>query len=796
MKIVKGLTLFLIILIKCSNLTAQSYFFVVTGKVIDNVTEIELKGAKISIPKLGKVFISDSNGDFKFALTRGKYEILIENVEYIPIQMVINLQCDTFIVIPLKDKVKQILLEEVKVFAHQKVNVKEAKPGLIGLTQIEVQNIPTLGGEKDIIKAIQTLPGVHPACEGSAGLVVRGGAPEQNLYLLDNVRLYNTNHGYGLLSSYNPAMVKSVDFYRGGFPARYGGFVSSVLDVKSKEAIPENLDGSLDLGIISSSINLSSPLPYNGGVIVSGRRTFLDLIANLSSDYNLIPYSFYDFSSKLIFGKDKHFISLGYYTSKDVMKMEQNNGGNLDENKFTNKWGTNMVNLTSRYIPNNRVNNEFQIFYTSYKLSLKDEYVSSKSNLNFNSEVLSSISTLGASNILNFQLFDSIDVSVGGNLFHHSYNPAQVSGSYDSQSINFSYIPSSVVLETGLFAELNIELPLSITLVPGLRYDIFNYSSTTTDFLQWRLAAQKKLFKNNYLKFSYTQNVQASHYLSNTGIGVPVDVWLPASDILPEQKAQQITLGVYSSLKDYTITLECFYKKMYNILSYLDGHSSIDFLRSYSDASLVWDKTLTQGTGNAKGLEFFIEKSAGRFSGWSSYTLSWSINQFDKLNYGNEFWSPYDRRHALNIAGGYLLNKNWRIGFNWQYMSGQPVTMPLSYYVVDNENLINGNNYRGEHTLVWEYGIRNNFRMKSTHHLDINIKRNLNEKRFKGSLEIGCYNVYNRKNPYYYFGKLEYSDGNIYGVIKGVSLFPAIPYFNIKWNPMSTFGKRNNNLSN
>lgn len=451
-----------------------------------------------------------------------------------------------------------------------------------------------------------------------------------------------------------------------------------------------------------------------------------------------------------------------------------------------------MISASSLYNLDQNKTNLFQAFYSSYRLSNTDEYIVKEQNASYMTKIKSSISTLGASNTFNFPVFDSINISVGGNFLYTRFKPADISGIIGLTSYSYSYIQPTKVIETALFADASMKLPLGFTLVPGIRFDMFKYSKKNAQFWQLRLIAQKKLHTNSFLKASYTETVQASHLLSNTGMGMPLDLWLPSSENLLEQQSKQFTFGGYCNLNGIIITAEVFYKKMSNIITYKDGHSSSDLIQMYVSTDLNLNNIVTQGDGNAKGLELFIEKSSGKHTGWISYTLSWSENRFDKLNNGIPFWSPYDRRHVLNITYAQRISKKWRLDINWQFMSGQPVTLPIYYYIVDNTELIEGSGLSGEFsTIVWGYGSRNNARMVPMHHLDINLKREIKTSKFKGSIDIGCYNIYSRKNPYFYYGKLEHSsDGSSYGVIKGVSLFPAIPYVSLKWYPTSTF-KRN-----
>jgi|GEM_PF-1294219 len=762
-------------------LFSQTDFYTLSGIIYDEESSVEIKGAAIRIPKFVKSFKTDALGQFSFTLPEGKYSIVVEKEDYEPRQFEIHLKSDTMLTIPLKSLYKVSIIEDVVVVANQKIAINRSIPGLTRLAQVDVQNLPALGGEKDIVKGLQTLPGVQQSYEGSASLVVRGGTPDQNLYLLDNVRIYNTNHAFGLISTYNPNIIKTIDFYRGGFPANYGGFISSVLDVKTKDEIKDSLDGSIDLGIISGSVFLSSPLMKHGSIILASRRTFIDLLSKISADANeIIPYSFSDYAAKLMFNRNNRKLSIGFFKSFDNISFRKSRTGNTSvESKSESIWGTEMLNASYQYSINKNLNNEFQIYYTSYRLSSEEEYKTKDSDLDFRGSINSILASVGATNSLHMIILDSLEILAGADFMHHIFNPAFLKG--NSSNVNFVhyYIPKSYLNETGIFVESVIKLPLNIIFRPGIRYDTYQTNKKTYNYALLRSALQLMVFRNHYLKLAFSQTAQPIHLVSNVGLGPPVDIWLPASEILTPQKANQYTLGYYFTLKSYTVTFEYFEKYMRNIVTYLDGHGSFDIIKSYTDKSEIWTEAFTQGYGHANGFELFIEKTRGIYTGWVSYTLSWSKNVFEKLNNNEEFWSPYDRRHVINIAGSIQLSKDWKISLNWQYMSGQPITMPKYYYIVENNRLINNQNYiYADPVLVWGYGKRNSERMKAVHHLDLCIRRNISSGKFIGNVEIGLYNLYNRKNPYYYYGKY---DGKV--SIKSVSLFPIIPYFSVRWYP-------------
>jgi len=317
---IRGIITFSILLL-CIKINAQTDFCIIAGNTIDKQTNLEIDKVEISILKLNKTFKSSKSGLFKFALPKGTYELYIEHPEYISKYVTITLNVDTLIQIRLQAKIKQTLVEEVEVIADRKVDIEKNMQGMTKMTSTNIQNIPLIGGEKDIVKGLQTLPGVQQSFEGSSDIIVRGGSPDQNLYLFDNVRLYNTNHAFGLLSSYNPYIVKSVDFYRGGFPAHYGGFISSILNVKSKNLIPNKYDGSIELGIISASLNLTLPIDSNSGAIFSIRRSFYDIATFFSDNSERFPQHFADYSFKYNYKKNKHSIASGLFITKDKMSF-------------------------------------------------------------------------------------------------------------------------------------------------------------------------------------------------------------------------------------------------------------------------------------------------------------------------------------------------------------------------------------------------------------------------------------------------------------------------------------------
>ncbi len=765
---------------------SQYDFVIVTGKILDKGNSLEIKDVTIKIPELGKTFKSNEKGQFRFAMREGYYNFLFEKEGYFSTRIPIKVYNDTSFVVGMESIVKQTILKQVVVVANRKVEVEKIEPGLSRISQIDVQNLATLGGEKDIVKSLQTLPGVYQSYEGSANIVVRGGSPDQNLYLLDNVKVYNTNHAMGLLSSYNPSLVKSIEFYRGGFPASYGGFISSVLDVKTKDYIAPRLDANIELGIISGSANFSSPLPFNGSIILSARRTFIDLLSRFGSRYNIVPYAFSDYGGKLMFKRENQLLELEYFLSSDRLKDKLKGSGPTAVTSLSRlNWGTSMFNLAHSIKVGRRTDNQVQIFYTGYKLSSEEEYSGSTKTSNFSGSVNSDISSVGITDRVKIKLSDSISLVFGGNYSYTSFDPAYLKGADVDSAFLYRYIPKTGIHEAGVFIDSEIKAPWKITLRPGIRYDYYKTPDKTYYNLQFRLSAQYEIKKNQYIKGSFSQSVQPTLLLTNTGLGVPFDIWLPLRGNIQPQKADQYTLGYYASFTKITLTVEGFLKTMQNVISYKDGHGSYDIIKSYLQKDQIWEQSIEQGNAMSKGVEFFLEKTSGKFTGWLSYTLSTSVNKFPELNNGVKFWSPFDRRHAINVNGLFPLGRKWKLNVNWQFLSGQPITLPKSLYLVENAGLIDNHNFQwDEPTLVYMYGSRNNDRMKAIHHLDIGLRRPLNFKFFRGVIELGAYNVYNRKNPYYYYGKIiSLSDGSKSGAIKSVSLFPIIPYLNIKWFP-------------
>jgi hypothetical protein len=670
-------------------------------------------------------------------------------------------------------------LEEVTVEA----GIPQSEQSQMSVVEIpveQIKQIPALLGEKDVIKAIQLMPGVQKGSEGSSGLYVRGGGPDQNLILLDDAPVYNASHLFGFFSVFNGDALKSIELYKGGFPARFGGRLSSVLDLQMKDGNKQKLKGEAGIGLISSRFTLEGPIIKDKcSFIVSARRTYIDaLIYPLLPKDNKFGYYFYDMNAKInyvlskkdrlylsgYFGKDKFYA--GYKVNKD------------DQEKVFLKWGNATGTLRWNHLFNEKLFSNTSFIFTNYSLQIGYDYTHAPDQ--FTLRYTSRITDYGVK--MNFDYFPHPDhlVRFGGQATYHHFTPSAlvVKGTDLDEQVQKKKALES--MENGLFIEDDWKVTSRWKMNAGIRLTQFYTQKTNYLNPEPRLSIRYKLRDDLSLKTSYALMNQYLHLLSNTGIGLPTDLWVPATARIKPQRSQQVALGAVKDFKEsnWTITVEGYYKQSKNVIGYKDGASFllIDDLGSNSE-SLSWEDNVTQGRGWSYGGEFLLQKKVGKFTGWIGYTLSWTQLQFDELNFGKKYYARYDRRHDISVVGIYKLSDRITLSGTWVFGSGNALSLPLQNYSVITHDPYSQYSLNYNVASVQDYGAKNSFRMAPYHRMDIGIQFHKKLKRCERTFELSFYNVYNRKNPFFYF--IEYSDAKKKNVLKQVSLFPILP--SISW---------------
>jgi hypothetical protein len=773
-------------------LTASAQKYTVSGFITDFANGETVVGANIFCKELGLGTSANSYGFYSLTLPKGSYEITYSFLGFNPEIVQVNLNND--IKKNIQFKSSSTLIDEVIISSEKNV-VQQTQTSSINLPIKQIKKIPALLGEVDILKAIQLLPGVQSS-EGSSGFYVRGGGPDQNLILLDGVPVYNASHLGGLFSVFNADAIKSVRLIKGGFPARFGGRLSSVVQIDMKEGNSKEFKGDATLGLVSSKITLEGPIiNEKTSFIISGRRTYADLIVKpfLPSSTDLSLY-FYDLNAKVnhkISEKDRIFLSA--YAGNDIFSVNFIE----DEQGFDNSnlnFGLGYGNLTStarwNHLFNNKLFSNTTLTYSNYSFntnfgvnaSENFDGITENTDISFNYK--NGIEDLGARIDFDYLPNPNHELKFGTSYTYHSFFPGQTNLNYNiisSDSLSnlsldtvFNFSPNINSHEMFIYVEDEIRVNDRLKANFGVHLGYYSLANTTNDTnegllekfsdktnfsFQPRISARYLLNKDWSFKLSYAEMNQNIHLLSNSSVGLPSDIWVPAIDSVPSQSSSQIAASVNTVVNDgiFEISLEGYYKKLENLIAYRAGYSNLQNTENWINA------VETNGIGESYGMELFIQKNKGKTTGWIGYTLSWSNRKFENINFGDWFPYKYDRRHDLSLVVSQELTKSWDVSATWVYGTGNAITFPQAIYF-DNPGSNNIN-------ILESYGSRNSTRLNPYHRLDIGFTHEKQKKKYKRTISFGAYNLYNRKNPFFAY----LTNENNLRVAKQVSLFPIIP---------------------
>ena len=686
-----------------------------------------------------------------------------------------------------------ILLDEVTVTADRIEKQSESvKMSTVKLEVAQIKNVPSLLGEKDVLKVLQLMPGVQKGSEGNSGLYVRGGGPDQNLIILDDAIVYNASHLFGFFSLFNGDALKSVELTKGGFPARYGGRLSSVLEMNMKEGNKEEWHGEGGIGIISSRMTVEGPLKKGkSSILLSGRRTYVDLLLRpvlAAAKTENTGYYFYDFNAKVNydFGRNNKLYLSGYF-GKDKFYLKNNSGGVIENVGFL--WGNATGTLRWNHLFNNKLFANASAIYSSYKFGVYDKYKVIKENKDYYAEYYSGIRDLSVKYDIDYIPNPNHWIKIGAISIFHRFKPHAYVELDVPNNINIREISYTDGVESGIYAEDTWQPFQSLKVNGGLRFSHFLASKNQYHFFEPRLSLAWRLENDFALKGSYASMNQYIHMISGTGISLPTDLWVPTTDRVRPQQSRQLALGLVKDLQNpmLALSLEGYYKTMDHVIGYKEGASFIDIDEATSAVGINWEDNVTAGRAWSYGFEFLLQKKEGRLTGWIGYTLSWTQMQFDSLNFGKKYYARYDRRHDISVVATYKLTNRITLSGTWVYGTGNAVTLPLSEYnVAEHPADLHSQSfyYSGEAMYMFgrnvnDYGEKNNFRMRAYHRLDIGIQFHKEKKWGERIWEISFYNIYNRKNPFFYYAENKYDEttGKYYGLLKQVSLFPVIPSF-------------------
>ncbi|GEO06977.1 TonB-dependent receptor [Adhaeribacter aerolatus] len=769
----------LIILLLISSqlpLLAQNKY-TISGYVREKGSQESLIGVSVYRPGTSVGTASNTYGFYSLTLPAAdSVELAFSYVGYRPEIRRIKLRQNTELNIELEPNA---VLQEVKIVGtEQREKVSEAvQMSNIEVPVAQIKNIPALLGEKDVMKVLQLMPGVQKGSEGNSGIYVRGGGPDQNLIILDDATVYNASHLFGFFSLFNGDALKSVEMTKGGFPARYGGRLSSVIELNMKDGNKEEVHGEGGIGLISSRLTVEGPLKKGiSSFLVSGRRTYADLLIRpfLPKEAKA-GYYFYDLNTKVNYDfgrKNKLYIS-GYFGQDRFYLREKFDDG--DRTRTGIDWGNATGTLRWNHLFNDRLFANASLIYSQYQFNIFSEE-QNRSNEEFKLDYLSGIRDIGLKYDLDYLPNPEHSIRIGVLSTYHRFKPSALVVK-DSDINKFVREVSNIdVSETGVYVEDTYRPFPQLRLNAGIRLSHFGVKGKSYFRPEPRLGVSYRLFEDLSLKASYATMNQFVHLLSNTGIGLPTDLWVPSTKRIAPQRSQQVALGVAKDFpkQNLSLTVEGYYKKSDNIIGYKEGASFLLIDDAESAETVNWENNITAGQGWSYGAEFLLQRKIGKFSGWVGYTLSWTQLQFDSLNFGKKYYARYDRRHDISVVGIYQPSSRITLSGTWVYGTGNAITMPRNTYTAPTHEP-NSRFQNGQY--VTEYGDKNSFRMAAYHRFDIGIQFHKKKRWGERTWEISAYNLYSRKNPFFYYLDSEYqpNDNSTVTKVKQTSLFPIIP---------------------
>ena len=755
--------------------------FSISGYVREKESRELLPGVNIYIPSLKAGVITNNYGYYSISLREDNYEIHFSYSGYEPVVKSIQLSSNQIVNIDLTG----ITLSEVVISGKMSERISESnRISLVTLPVKQVKQIPSLFGEKDVFKALQLMPGVQKGSEGNCGLYVRGGGPDQNLIILDDAPVYNASHLFGFFSIFNGDALKSVELTKGGFPARYGGRLSSVVEMTMKDGNKQKFAGEAGIGIIASRLVLEGPIKKDiSSFIISGRRTYVDVLTRPFMDKSERGgYYFYDLNAKVNYDfgpKNKLYLS-GYFGRDKFNIITSYEKNEKDEGGLY--WQNATSTLRWNHLIGSRVFSNTSFMFSRYNLKIYN--FTKEDNQSYSLEYLSGIRDLGIKYDLEYNVSPYYHLRAGINLINHQFAPSAIVEKDEAHLLYTSKKTIYESLEGGIYLENNFKYGDKLNANAGVRLSYFLADNKQYFSPEPRFVINYKLHNTISVKAAYAEMNQYIHMLSNTGIGLPTDLWVPSTNKVKPQHSHQISAGLAKDITPYdlVISLEGYYKTNDKILGYKPGASFMVLDDPTEAQNFTWQDNVTSGSGKSYGIEILIHRKAGKLNGWVGYTLSWTKLKFDELNFGEEFWARYDRRHDISVVGIYSISPKINFSATWVYGTGNAISLPLAEYPANPHQpwsnlleLASGpyiNSYTNE---VTDYGELNSFRMKPYHRFDLAFQFTKKKEKYERTWEIGVYNVYNRKNPYFYYTESDWEGQTTTSKLKQVAIFPIIP---------------------
>lgn len=782
----------------------------VSGTITDSRTGETLIGATVVDTRSGKGTVTNVFGHYSLTLKRDSVSLKVSYVGYEPQFFTFRLEKNRDLSAALA---ASVTLDEVTITAERVGDVKSSQMSANVMTVEKIKSVPVMFGEADLIKALQLMPGVQSGSEGNSGMYVRGGGPDENLFLLDGVPLYNVTHMGGFFSAFNTDAVKNVTLYKGSFPARFGGRLSAVLDVTQNNGNDRELHGNFSVGLISAKFNLEGPLVKERTTFsLSFRRTYAELfiipaimwLNDMTSEETQGPtvaqnakfdagYWFYDLNAKVTHKfNDKSRLYASFFAGDDKIHGKVHTVTSLDEDinlGFANKWGNLVGALRWNYELTPRLFLNLAANYTQYynnivgsveKMATPNDANTSTIEGDYNSGIKEA--TLRA----DFDLTPNPEhlVKFGAAATRHWFTPEVASASinyFDSIQMNKPlHVDSSIFSGTvpanefALYGEDDWSITETVKLNYGLHLSAFSVSGKLYKSIQPRLSGRVMLSDDLSVKLGYARMTQYVHLLSTTSVTLPTDLWVPVTEKVEPMTSDQVAAGVsYSRSGIADFSIEAYYKKMDNLIEYKDG-------ATFFGSSEHWENLVYSGRGWSYGVEFLIQREFGDLTGWIGYTWSRSMRQFDRpgqvINGGEPFPAKYDRRHDLSIVLNYRLSDRVDISATWVFSTGNAASLAMQTYPVAAED---PDDY--DEDAVRPTGSvnviegRNNYRMPNYHRLDLGANFHRKFKRARRTISVSIYNVYNRQNPYMLYRSRNDHYRNYPMALVQLSVFPILP---------------------
>ena len=764
--------------------------FTLSGTIMDANTNETLIGVNVVIPQLKVGVTTNEYGFYSITLPQGIHIVQISSLGYKIMEESIDLNQNSkknFILYSNETALKEVIVNSNKTT----IDIKKPEMSVNKLSISAIKKMPVVLGEVDVIKSLLLLPGVTNAGEGASGFNVRGGGADQNLILLDEATIFNSSHVFGFFSVFNPDAIKDLKLYKGGIPARYGGRASSVLDIYQKDGSSKGFHVNGGIGLISSRILAEGPIVKDrGSFLIGGRSSYAHLFLKLSEKQKDNAAYFYDLNTKLSYKlNENNNLYLSSYFGRDVFSLNKS---------FTNIYGNSTLNLRWNHLFSDKLFSNLSLIYSDYYYGLDLDFVGFKWD--------SGIKNYNVKYDFKNYISDKFKLNYGANAIYYEFNPGTIKPSNADSGINFDQLDKKYAFEPALYLNADHDLSNKIAVSYGIRYSLFyrlgqstvniyennnpvlfdsdlqiyekatpigtkyfgkNKTIKTYSNFEPRFSFAYQINDDQSIKTSYNRMVQYLQLISNTSSPTPLDIWTPSDEFIKPQIADQVALGYFRNFKDgeYSFEVETYYKVVKNRLDYIDGANLI--------ANKAIEQIILNGQLRSYGLELMLRKNEGRLNGWISYTLSKSEQQTpgrtaneSGINNGAWYNSVYDKLHNIAVTSAYNLNDKWSFGANFALQTGQPATFPNGRY-----------EYLG--IVVPSYGLRNENRLPTYHHLDISAtltpEKN-KDRNWKGEWVFSIYNLYNRKNAASINFRQNVDSGNneavktsIFGIVPAVS---------------------------